>query len=787
MKTTIINDKKTKYSIVIPKDCSEVEKNAATELKVYVKKAFDVDIYIKNENEAYEKAFFVGHTAYASAAGVNGKSKENWIIKMVEGNLILTGGIKNTDRGIVYAVYHFLEDVIGVRWWTRFEEDVPKLNELSIESDFISEGTPYFTYRKILSHYNSPDFYHEARNRGNVIMPVSDLPDGIYDKSVEKLGGALHMGRPNHVHSLAYYFPAKEYFEKHPDWFAWSEFEQKRVTYGHYCITNEEYIEAITQKLLGYIKEDQQIAKEKGIEPPIFYSVSFPDSESGFCQCEKCREVFEKSGASGYALQFVNKLARAVSKEYPDVKLETLIYSVYLDKPKDDTLPEKNVIIRLAQVYVDIIHGIHHKCNKWYLELLKEWSDICKKTGSDLYIWDYMYQLYFDVPAPVANRLGDTFRSFADYGVKGVFVESQCYSADFWELNIYLLNHLNENPYADTDKLIDDFMNRFYGDASKYVKEYYNELVRSSLENPRSVYCIIESAHFNYLDLRAFKNGMTLLSKALDAVSDNPVIKPRVQYLQTLLAASLVIKFYDLKRYAKKNGESFDFDRQEVCSIAIEGYKEILNRKNKPRPDLDGRFKNFINYFSNLPMEEDIAPLPKELSDVNPDDVYQFFFKNTCRHLSLNHMYGFSVVEDSESATGKTGRLCKDDTTVELEIVNLAATSKSAPGAKGVSIVIRQNDKTVCGVELFKEDIVPGKFHLYKIGSVSGIKDAGDTRVNMFGGNFEWISLGGISTLFPMDECEVYISMKFDGEMYGGSKERKEAVYIDRAIIVRKK
>ena len=57
----------------------------------------------------------------------------------------------------------------------------------------------------------------------------------------------------------------------------------------------------------------------------------------------------------------------------------------------------------------------------------------------------------------------------------------------------------------------------------------------------------------------------------------------------------------------------------------------------------------------------------------------------------------------------------------------------------------------------------------------------------MFGGNFEWVSLGGISTLFPMDECEVYISMKFDGEMYGGSKERKEAVYIDRAIIVRKK
>ena len=236
MKTTIINDKKTKYSIVIPKDCSEVEKNATTELKEYIKKAFDTDIYIKNEIEASGKAFFVGHTNYAYKAGIQGKSKENWIVKMHDDNIILNGGLKNTDRGIVYAVYHFLEDVVGVRWWTRFEEDVPQLSNLSLEQDFCIEGTPYFTYRKILSHYNSPDFYYEARRRGNVIMPVSDLPDGIYDKSVKKLGGALHMGRPNHVHSLGYYFPANEYFEKHPDWFAWSEFEQKRVTYGHYCI-----------------------------------------------------------------------------------------------------------------------------------------------------------------------------------------------------------------------------------------------------------------------------------------------------------------------------------------------------------------------------------------------------------------------------------------------------------------------------------------------------------------------------------------------------------------------
>ena len=57
----------------------------------------------------------------------------------------------------------------------------------------------------------------------------------------------------------------------------------------------------------------------------------------------------------------------------------------------------------------------------------------------------------------------------------------------------------------------------------------------------------------------------------------------------------------------------------------------------------------------------------------------------------------------------------------------------------------------------------------------------------MFGNNFEWLSLTGISVLFPMDACDVYLSMKFTGEMYGGSKDDQEAVYLDRAIVVRTK
>ena len=785
METTLIFNGETDRSIVLPAFPGAAEKTAAEELQAYLNKAYGALLPIRSETDGSERGFFVGHTKYAKRAGLLGKSEENWIIAMSGGNLVLTGGISAEDRGTLYAVYHFLEDVVGVRWWTRFEEDVPELERLALASDFRREGTPAFSFRKILSHKAIPDFFYEARTRGNVVMPDDQVPDGVFNDSIRRLGGALHMGRPNHVHTLGLYFPADPYFDLHPEWFAWSEPEQKRVPYAHYCLTNEEYIDAISEKLLGFIAEDRQTSARTGVRPPVFYSVSFPDASGSLCQCEKCRAAIEKSGASGYAIRFVNHVARRVAEQYPDVKIETLIYSIYLDPPKDGTLPEKNMILRLAQVYVDIIHGLHHPGNAWYLSLLRDWSAICKRAGSDLYIWEYMYQLFFDIPAPVANRLGDTFRSFREYGVKGIFVESQCYTADMWELNVYLLHHLCEDPCADTEALIDDFMDRFYGAAGKYVKEYYRELVRASEENPYSVFCIIESAHFNYLDVRAFRRGMALLDQAIAAAADDPVRLPRVQYLHTLLVSELVIKFYDLKRRAEELGESFAFDRRALCQAAIRGFTEAQKRP-KARPDLDDRHAQMIRYFKTLDMEEDVAPLPEGLPPAEAKDVYRFFFKNTCRHLFLNWIYGFSVVRDKDSATGKVAKFSKEQLKTVLEFLMLCPTSRYVPGARGVQIQIEQDSRPVCTQELFLEDIVPDAYHLYRIGSVSGIRASADTRVNLFGYNFEWVSLTGISTLFPMDACDVYVSMKFTGELYGGDKRFEQALYLDQVIVIRK-
>ena len=780
MKTVIIQGQKTEYSIVIPAAATPVEKTAAEELQHYLKKVFGAELAIMKEGEVPGKAFYIGHTEYAGKAGVAGNSKENWIIKMHEGNVILTGGVEAGDRGILYAVYHFL----GVRWWTRWEEYIPELTELSLESDFHKEGTPAFSYRKSLYHINVEDFFYEARVRGNVVMEDDGLEGEVYHDSVMRLGSALHMGRPDHVHSMESYYPAKEYFDEHPEWYAWSDAVGSRIPQGYPCLTNESLVEAVIEKLMGYIEEDRELEERTGVESPCFYSISLPDLVTGFCECETCKAVLEKSGASGYLLYFVNKIARAVAEKYPDVKIETLAYNDYIDPPKDDTLPEKNVIIRLAQVNVDIIHGIHDRGNKWYLRVLKAWSKICKKAGCELYIWEYMYNCYFDLPAPVAYRLSDTFRAFYDYGVSGVFVENESPGADMWELNQYLLVHLCEEPYADVESLIDDFMSRFYGPAAEYVKAYLLELRRAATENDYSVFCIIESAHFNYLDAAAVLKGYDLLKKAMEAVGDNPVLTFRILWLQKLLYANLLVKYFDLKHIAERQGLEFVFDREALRATILSA---LEHAKKHPRfAHVLQLLENETKFYTEFVIgEEEDALIPEELSDVAPENIYQFYFKNQCRHIHNAKIHGFSVVDDVLSSTGKVARLCREDALSQVKAMLLLVTSRNANNLHPLSLCIRQDAEVVCRRELFLEDIVQGGYHLYKVGSVSGIKESGDTRVDIFGVNFEWFSLTGLSVTFPMDTCDVYLSMRFEGELYGGSSKDKDAIYVDRVIVVR--
>lgn len=788
MKKHIAKKGYSDYSIVIPKNAHIIEKTAAEELASYLEKALGAKLPIVSEENFSGKGIYIGKTEFAAENGILGKSKENWIMKMVGDSLVLTGGKDAGDRGIIYSVYHFIEDVLGVRWWSPYEEDVPALKKLSLDSDFYREGTPDFFYRKPLlcSDRGIDGYINMVRCRVNSISPIDDgIPDGPLDKDVRRYGDVMHVGRPHHVHVMGKLFPREELFDKHPEWWAWNKVNKKHMIKGHNCFSNEEFFNAYKEKLLAFIEEDIKLAEEEGIEFPFMYSLSPDDLSAGaFCQCEKCEAIIEKSGYSGYLMNFGNRMAREINKIYPFVRLEMIAYSNFIEPPKDGMLPDKNLDVELAAVCSEIASPISSDMNREYKRLLDAWSDICKKAGCNLYIYDYMYNIRINYPLPLFTRIGQLVRDYKEAGAVGVFIETQNEIADFWPVNNYLMTHLLEDTSLDEKELASDFIKRYYGRAAKYVEKYVEVLTKCAERNRVAAYCCREGSPFNYIDAKAVIEGDKILEKAVAAVANDETKRRRVSWLRKPLDSVILFKFADLKSQAEREGLKFAFDTEVLRERVTKAIDEhIANEKLAPKTTLEAE-KEYLKTVST----EDVEFVEyEELSGIAEDSIYQFPFARMIKFIQANlqRIYGASMVRD-ESIGREVLKLSYDVGTGFGWDLEMVPTTKDDPIPNPIHFLLVQDQAMTEEITFFKEDLNHDKYVLYKVGSLKNVLEDPHARLCLFAEQNILVNVRGIAVTHPFNECDVYISMKFSGEKYGGSAEDENAVFFDRMVIVKK-
>ena len=79
------------------------------------------------------------------------------------------------------------------------------------------------------------------------------------------------------------------------------------------------------------------------------FSVSQNDCLN-FCTCAACKEIDTREGShAGTMISFVNQVAEAVEREFPDVWIETLAYNETRTPPKT-VRPRHNVVVRLCSI-----------------------------------------------------------------------------------------------------------------------------------------------------------------------------------------------------------------------------------------------------------------------------------------------------------------------------------------------------------------------------------------------------------------------------------------------------
>ena len=119
---TLSENGKTDYVIVVQDDTIAVLNTAAKELAEHLKAVTggDFKIVTPQQRTAGQKALIIESV----------QSKPDGIAITFDGNDIHLGG--QLPRGPLYAVYTFLEDYVGIRWWTPTESYIPHKPTLDV-------------------------------------------------------------------------------------------------------------------------------------------------------------------------------------------------------------------------------------------------------------------------------------------------------------------------------------------------------------------------------------------------------------------------------------------------------------------------------------------------------------------------------------------------------------------------------------------------------------------------------------------------------------------------------
>lgn len=783
----IIKDSACDYSIVIPADASEVEENAARELQEYLVKTTNVHLNITEETWAKGPCIFVGRTAFAEENGIMGSEEENWHIAVCGEHLILTGGKTSRHRGITYAVYHFLEDHVGIRWWNHVEEHVPVVTELKIDRNLHREGTPLFRMRKAIDTFASTDFYPLAHNKVNMVGAGDNVIGRAHSRSVRDTGGAYCPGPPSQSHTMSHYFPVGEYFEKHPEWWGWDAAEHRRKSNRQHCMCSEGLYQAMQEKLLANIRAEYASAKRYGIEPPHFFSVSISDDQM-HCECPDCVASVKKSGRMGHILKFVNRLARAVAKEYPEAMLETCAYWDYIDPPLDDTVPEPNVLIRVAEMLVDVAHDVNYPTNSRKRELLKKWAEICKKSGSPVYTWEYLYHDYVNFPMALMYQLPGNFRTYYELGVTGCFVENEIAGlSDFWACTQWMLCKFLENPYIDFDETLEDFLAKYYGaGAAGYLREFLRLTHEACEQSELRIMLFQNCANWNYVTPELICEGLRLFQLAFAAAEGNPIYEQRLREAEASLYKCIAVRRGDLLRMMEQRGVSFAIPTvQEAAAKVLVYLEEVKEKYAYHVRDTSVHYDKFM--LRNIQKEKRIfrqlleegegaeAPLPKFLKDITPADVYQIPAYRIQR--SVTHRY-MSEERDGCSASG---------TVLSLRAEALGFTDELTDSAAWrLPLILASDGKPDRKLLISKADLDGGAYRWFKLENVDDVCRGSNSYLCVCVMEGLAIKLNFIAECFPFTSCDIYMSLKGEGHSFDGAADRENNIVFDRFLIVRR-
>jgi hypothetical protein len=553
---TVAEDGRAKAVIVVGADAPEPEQHAAQELAHFLEQITDAEFKTTDTTFRADSRILVGQQAAKliyPTFSTDGLGTDGIIIRTAGNDLILAGG---RPRGTLYAVYTFLEDQIGCRWWSSTESTIPRKPTVTI-GNIDLRYVPVLEYREPY-WFDAHDGDWAVRNKcnGNAVR-------------VDARRGGKHKYE-GFVHTFFPLIPPEKYFKDHPEWF--SEIDGNRMHQrAQLCLTNE----AMRRELVKNLK-----ARLRANPGATIASVSQNDWR-GNCRCAQCSAIEEEEGSpAGLMLKFVNAVAADIEEEFPNVAISTLAYQ-YTRKPPEHIRPRDNVIVRLCSIECSFSAPLADERNKEFRDDIVGWSKICDR----LYIWDYTTNFRHHImPHPNLRVLGPNVKFFADHNVKGIF-EQGAYTtngAEMAELRAWVLAKLLWDPTRDGEALVNELVKNYYGPAAPHIKAYLT-VTHDAVEESGDWLGCFEKHTAKYLSFDTLSRGWEHLQAAEDAVRDDPVMRFRVQVAQLPVMYVFMMRWNEMRQAAEK--ADAEWPLSDSIETIHQRFMKIARKKNITRLD----------------------------------------------------------------------------------------------------------------------------------------------------------------------------------------------------------
>ena len=249
--------------------------------------------------------------------------------------------------------------------------------------------------------------------------------------------------------------------------------------------------------------------------------------------------------------------------------ISTLAYQ-YTRKPPI-TRPESNVLITLCSIECDRSVPIDEGCKDFQKDL-QGWS----KLTQNIRIWDYTTQFTnFLAPFPNWATIKPNINLFVNNNAKWIFEQHSNNPSELFELRSYLMAKLLWNPDLDSDIIIKDFTNGYYGSGGIFIAKYIEE-IQFQLNEAKPFYLFLygdpSQAFDTYLSPENLNYYDSLFKEALASVPKQSGYYNRIE------RARLSIDYAILEAYRKNFSKQYPLKRTKNKVTMIN--PNVLERLN---------------------------------------------------------------------------------------------------------------------------------------------------------------------------------------------------------------